>query len=158
MTIAIYSCPMAETKPSSKRRVLRVLQKALDYKRNPRSFAYMSTLAGNVGHGNWSVIHDTSLTDQQISEATQIVLLWPDANGLGWGKLTRRVYRAKRSGARVSVLNGRHRYFELNLPFRLRFALRRTIQRAWLGEMALMLAGVAVGLPLAIWDKLHGRS
>jgi hypothetical protein len=158
VTIAIYACPMAETNSPPKSRVRRTLQKALDYKRNPRSHAYMSALAGDIGDGKWSVIDDSDLTDQQISGASGIVLLWPDANGFGWEGITRRINRSKRPEARVHVLNGRRRYFELTLPFRLRFAIRRAIQRMWLGEIAFMTAGLVIAAPLAAWDKLNKRS
>lgn len=118
----------------------------------------MSALAADVGEGSWSIIDNSRLTDQQISEASNIVLLWPDANGFGWGQITQRIDRFKRSEARVYVLNGRRRHFELTFPFRLRFALRRAIQQAWVGEVAFMIAGLGIAAPLAAWDKLHGRS
>ena len=155
-TLAIYDCPLAAGTADTSR-LRRAIQRTVDFKRNPRSAAYMSALASHVGRDTWTVVQAGAVTDAEIAQASQLVLLWPDANGFGWSQLSRRVFRQKRSDARVSVLNGRGRFFELTPSARRRFAVRRLIQRTWVGEAAFMIIGLAISIPLAAWDAVRGR-
>jgi hypothetical protein len=140
-------------------RLHRGLRRASELKRNPRSRDYMEVLAREVGCGEWTLADDNDqLTDAMIRDASRIVLLWPDATGLGSASLEDRVARVKSAATPVFVLNGRRRYFELTPEMRRRFRRRRFMQRFWIGEAAFFAAAVAIGLPLAAWDLIRGRS
>ena len=74
-----------------------------------RSAEYMRALA--VANGAGSVLAIARASEvPRLGAGSEAVLLWPDANGLGWGPVERKLMR---SGARISVLSGRRRSFEL---------------------------------------------
>lgn len=99
--------------------------------RTLRDRAFMVALADEYACGDLTVVDDgPALTDQLIHAAERIVLLWPDGDGLGWSPIERRVWRAKRPDAAVSVLNGRRRAFALTKMLWLRFQARRLF-REW---------------------------
>src|SRR5215210_5157716 len=110
-------------------RLRRGLRRASEVKRNPRSHDYMEALAREVGGGEWTLADDNDeLTDALIRGASRIVLLWPDATGLGSAAVEDRVARVKSAATPVFVLNGRRRYFELTPEMRRRFRSRRFMQ------------------------------
>jgi hypothetical protein len=83
------------------------------------------------------------------------VLLYPDATGLGFGPLERRLLAG--SATPPVVLNGRRRTFVLDAPRRRSLRLRRLLERAMLGE-ALALGLIAVvTVPLVLSDLVRGR-
>src|SRR5262249_52185548 len=83
-------------------------------KRNPRDATYMKHLAAaTLGEACRFVEAGPDLAPELLRAADEIVLLWPDGNGYGWAPLERAVFRHKAPPARVLVLNGRRRQFEL---------------------------------------------
>jgi hypothetical protein len=131
-----------------KRRPRRVYRRTLWWKANPRGPDYMRALfaerypAGELYEGSTPPPADTT------------VLLFPDAIGLGFGSVERRL--AGRPGLRA--LNGRRRDFPLDPRTRRRLALRRLLERTMLLE-ALALPGFAfAGALLWVVDALRGRT
>jgi hypothetical protein len=92
-----------------------------------------------------------------VSGAQQIVLLYPDAIGLGWGPVERAVLRRAAPGAEVRVLNGRRRDFVLDRRARFRLELRRWFETALIGEAAATVSFVLLTPVLLAWDVLRGR-
>lgn len=92
-----------------------------------------------------------------ISSANRIVLLYPDAIGLGYGPIEAEVFKAKKPWAVVSVTNGRRRSFILSRSARVQLAWRRVLERFMIGEMAAILAFIAVTPLLVTFDFLRGR-
>ena len=156
--LAIHARATRDT-AESMGRLRRGLHRSNEFKRNPRSRDYMDALAREVGGGEWTLAEDNEqLTDAMIRGASRIVLLWPDANGADTAVLEERVARVKAAGTPVFVLNGRRRYFELTPEMRRRFRWRRLVQRSWIGDAAFFAAAVAIGLPLAAFDMMRGRT
>src|SRR5690349_14223245 len=77
------------------------------YKRNPRFAEYMRSLVASALPSASMIEVDRGLPLAQIATARQVVLLWPDAIGHGWGAIERAVFRAKPAGTPVYALTGR---------------------------------------------------
>ncbi len=86
----------------------------------------------------------------------QIILLWPDGNGMGWFGIERKVFRAKNANARVYVLNGRKRLFELQRRLWRRYKLRRFLEKSFLLESGLLVVFLLTAPVLALWDLAFG--
>lgn len=99
--------------------------------------------------------HEPAFTDR-LRAASEIVLLWPDAIGSGWRPVERVVFRWKSHDARISVLNGRRRRFELDSRALAGFRVRRVVEHMGFGEIALA-AMLILALPfLVVWDLTRG--
>ncbi len=82
-----------------------------------------------------------------------LVLLYPDAIGLGWGRIERAL---KPLGVPiVLVVNGRKRTFILDKSSRLALKWRRFLEYIWLVEILLAATLSVVSLPLAIYDAVE---
>src|SRR5215510_3936917 len=95
------------------------LARYLESRRNPRDRDYMERLAERLlpsfDRSNVQVVQDaSSLAVVNWEKIDEVVILWADANGTGWGSIERAVLKHKTSSTRVCVLNGRGRFFELN--------------------------------------------
>jgi hypothetical protein len=99
------------------------------------------------GRGEWNGL---------LSGAGMVVLLYPDAIGLGFGEVENQVEKLKAEGTPVMVLNGRHREFVLDRPRRRRLRLRRFLERTMAGEFAALVPFV-VATPLLLLDRVRGR-
>jgi len=86
-----------------------------------------------------------------------LVLLYPDAIGLGFTQLEEDVWRLKPGWAEVRVLNGRHRDFLLNRTTLRALRARRWIERLMLMEFLMAAIFVCVTPLLLIVDFVRGR-
>lgn len=130
-----------------RRRPRRVYRRTLWWKSNPRDAEYMRALfAERYPDG---LLH---VGDLDPPPAGTTVLLYPDAIGLGFTPLERRL-----RGRKLHVLNGRRRDFALDARTLRRLRVRRLIERMMLGEAVMVPLVVALALPLAIFDALRGR-
>ncbi|OGG48157.1 MAG: hypothetical protein A3F84_23055 [Candidatus Handelsmanbacteria bacterium RIFCSPLOWO2_12_FULL_64_10] len=96
---------------------------------------------------------DPTLT-QELSARNYdaLVLLYPDAIGLGWGR-TERVLARLRIPTTL-VINGRRRVFVWDAESRRALRRRRAAEKLWVAEMALALVIALGGVPLTAWDFL----
>lgn len=83
-----------------------------------------------------------------------VILLYPDAIGLGWKALDGAALRI--APGRALVVNGRKRAFWLDGPTRRALGLRRFLEKTYLPEGFLLVGMIAVGTVLAVWDGIRG--
>ncbi len=77
-----------------------------EYRRSPRSLPYMRELIhSRIGNIDDALMKDMAIVSH-VSKFEQIVLLWPDGNGMGWSDIERQVFKGKQANAHVYVLNG----------------------------------------------------
>jgi hypothetical protein len=132
---------------------------AVWYKANPRSEDYMrALLAERLPEAAWVSIEQDADWPERVAVADQVVLLYPDAIGLGFGAVERTLMARKRPWAGVVALNGRHRKFLLNGATRRALMLRRLLEWTMLPEL-LFLPMFVVLTPL-LWavDLVRGRT
>jgi len=138
---------------------LELYRYAVWYKANPRTAGYMrALLQQRFPDAEWVATSEQADWVDRLSHADTVILLYPDAIGLGFGAVERSVQRHKRDGAAVEVLNGRRRVFPLNNAARLGLRLRRLLEWSMLPEL-LFLPVFVVATPL-LWavDALRGRT
>lgn len=147
-----------------------------DFYANPRSLEYCLALAGNIkkrGHADARVLLDADwdqsapqlgqamtrekLTPERLAAEAAggaIVLIYPDALGLGWGPFEGAL---RQKGIEPFVLNGRQRLFRLDNSARWALLWRRFLAQTRIVEliMAFLLAPTAWMLALA--DRIDGR-
>ena len=133
----------------------------IEGERNRRDQEYMKKLGTAVlptGLSNYTVLSDVhSINELNLDGAENIVLFWPDANGLSWSSIERYIFKRKSASVAVWVLNGRGRYFELTPSLWRKFKWRRFLEKGKILEWA-MLAGFVVGTPfLLIYDLFRRR-
>lgn len=132
---------------------------AVWYKANPRGAEYMQgLLAEHFPEAEWLNTAEHADWRARVSQADKVVLIYPDAIGLGLAPLEREVMAGKRAWAGVSVLNGRHRQFRLNRATLRGLRLRRLLAWSMLPEL-LFLPIFVVSTPL-LWmaDLMRGRT
>jgi len=168
MTLAIYHegvpYPVlqawAENGSGRLRSSVRKLAGWLRNQRNPRSGDYMERLARERFPQLDKVVcvgPDRRLPEISWAEVQQVILLWPDANGIGWKPIESQCLRSLRAGGRIWILNGRRRQVELGSEVYRSLKRRRTL------EVSLLLNIVtsAVVIPLAgvlwLFDLVRGR-
>jgi len=158
-TIGIFCDPWAGLAqvPNSIRAPLRAWRKLLYAKANPRSADYMRTLFEREWGGGSFV--DTGVErswESMLEGAARVVLLYPDANGIGFGRIERRVRRLAPRAA-VHVLNGRQRQFLLDASTATAVRLRRFLECTMLIETVISL-GILVATPVLLGiDVVRGR-
>ena len=137
----------------SRRRLINALATHISHNGQRRTQDYMEALASH--HGAGAIRSVSGIAElPPIGSGTDVVLLWADANGLGWRPLERKLLR---SGARVSVLTGRGRLFELT-PRRWRaFQYRRVLEKYLVGEVLFTIVFFLITPWLVAWDWMHGR-
>jgi hypothetical protein len=147
MTVGVLHDPW----PARRGGRLRRYRTMVEFKANPRDEAYMRALfAERYPDGRLGGPDD-------VSGAERIVLLYPDAIGLGWGPVERALLRKAPAGAELRVLNGRRRDFVLDRRFRRRLELRRWLETALVGEAAATVLFVLATPVLLARDVLRGR-
>jgi hypothetical protein len=128
-----------------------------EYRGNPRPLAYMKELVSrHMDNIDLVPAHDLSMLSQ-ISTVQQIVLLWPDANGMGWFDIERQIFKGKRPGNDVYVLNGRGRLFELSKQQWRAFRLKRFLEKSFLLEIGVLTLFMVTAPMLALWDGISER-
>ena len=129
-------------------------RKAQWFKANPRDKDYMrarlaehrpeASFVDATANPNWA---------DALAGAGEVVLLYPDAIGIGFGAIERRLP----GHARITVLNGRRRVFALDRPTRRRLMLRRFLERTMLLECVFGI-GLLVATPFLLSvDLARGR-
>ena len=137
----------------SRNRLTAALSTHIAHNGRCRTVEYMNALA--VEHGArevYLVKHASELP--LVGNGAQVVLVWRDANGIGCSPLEREL---KRSGARIWVLNGRHRLFELTSGRRRLLRFRRALEKFLIGEVVFTIVFILITPGLVAWDALQGR-
>lgn len=130
-------------------------RRGVRYKANPRDAAYMRRLFAEQWPDGCFVDADADPHWPEAVPGAPVVLLYPDAIGLGFSPLERRM-RSLRP-ASVTVLNGRHRRFAWDPAVRRALRLRRFLSWTMAGELAAGALIVATTPVLLIWDAVRGR-
>jgi hypothetical protein len=103
-------------------------------------------------------ITDANQLDRRaLRKARAVVLLWRDGNGTGWFPIERRVFGDINGDARLLVLNGRRRQFELTRRAWSSYVMRRAIGKSLIPETLFMLWFVVTSPFLMTWDLLRGH-
>ncbi|MBU1666565.1 MAG: glycine/betaine ABC transporter permease [Gammaproteobacteria bacterium] len=132
---------------------------AVWYKSNPRSAEYMRALAAEFHpEAEWVSTRDQADWQARIAEADDIVLVYPDAIGLGFANVEAAVKAGKRTWAGVRVLNGRRRRFLLDGATRRGLLFRRFLEWTMLPELLFLPLFVAVTPVLWAIDLMRGRT
>ena len=82
-----------------------------------------------------------------------VIAIYPDALGLGWEPLERRLPKGK-----TYIINGRRRLFCFNYSMRRRLRWRRFYAETRLVELIASSTIIPVAAGLAFWDFLRGRN
>lgn len=85
--------------------------------------------------------------------ADNVLLIYPDALGLGWAPLESHL-----PSVPVYVVNGRRRIFSLNASTSRRLRWRRLLANTRVTELLATIAIVPLAAGLAAWDALRGKS
>ena len=122
------------------------LWEVICHRANPRSVAYMKDVFETVYHEG----EITSFENLSIS-ADKLVILYPDAIGLGQGSIESQLKRKKRD---IFVLTGRKRHFELTGHMRLKLSIKRFLEVSFLIELLSAPFLLALALFFALKDKI----
>jgi hypothetical protein len=148
--VGILTYPLGEDlgHGALRRRTLRRgYRRALFAKANPRSPDYMRRLfARHYPDGRI----ESELPSGDIGT---IVLLYPDANGLGFGRLERTLPR----NIPVRVLNGRRRDFVFDGRTRRALFVRRALERSMVVDVLGLSIAALVSPLLVLVDVARGR-
>jgi hypothetical protein len=160
-TVGIYSSKLDSTIAPYKGRYVGLIAKyrrVIWYTASPRPEQYMRDLfAAFAPDGKFVHVEQDSRWEAAAKATDTIVLLYPDAIGLGFSPLERRIRRIKKDYAAVKVLNGRRRHFLLTRSVVASLRMRRVISRLMFGEV-LFTAFFVVATPFLLLDDLvRGR-
>lgn len=160
--VGLFSRPWSEgltASPPSGRNPLKMYHWAVWYKANPRDEDYMRTLFGeHYPDGEFINIDKESGWRAAVPRADEVVLLYPDAIGLGFARWEREVKRLLKLWAGMRVINGRRRTFRLGASTLLGLRLRRIMERGMLGEVLAIFVFLLATPLLAVKDWWKGRS
>lgn len=146
--LGLFASPLADARS--------LYRRGLRYKANPRSSAYMRTLfEERWPNGRFIDVADDRSWQTALVDAERIVLLYPDAIGIGFSRIERAVRRSHPGS--IEVVNGRRRRFTLDPRVRRALGMRRLL--AWtMGAEALVGAMILLVSPfLAAYDAARGR-
>jgi hypothetical protein len=146
MTVGILTYPLGGLSELRPRSAHWAYRRALLNRTNPRSPEYMRELFAERYPGG-------TIETEPPAEADEVVLLYPDAVGLGFGSIERKLPR----GASVRVLNGRRRDFPLDRRTKAELRLRRALHRTMAGEVAFVLTLAVAAPALLAADFVRGR-
>jgi len=133
-------------------------RRAVEFKANRRDESYMrALLTERFPDGEFINIDQDRHWRKILPEADTVVLLYPDAIGLGFSPVERAVGRLKKNWAAIRVLNGRRRDFLLNTTTLWALRLRRTIEWGMLGEILALLLFAGFTPFLLLRDLMRGR-
>jgi hypothetical protein len=140
------------------RNPLQMFRYAVWFKANPRDAAYMQKLFGERFPGAEFVDADRQPDWRNaVAGADTLVLLYPDAIGLGYSSLERKIGRIKKVTAAVRVLNGRRRDFTLDRATLRALRVRRCIEHLMLGEVLFVPVFLCLTPILLLIDWAQGR-
>jgi len=145
-------------KPS--RNPLYLLPWACWFKANPRTEDYMRTLfVERYPDGEFINTETLSAASLKscIADAHTIVLLYPDAIGIGFRPLEKLVSRERNPMAKIIVLNGRKREFHFSGSTRNGLYLRRLAELTMITELCVGAVMLMATPFLAACDFLRGR-
>jgi hypothetical protein len=132
-------------------------RKAVWNKANPRREDYMKARFFEVWPDGIFVSANQANWRDHLADADTIVLLYPDAIGLGFRQLEKQVFKTKKKWAAVRVLNGRRRQFLLNASVRRQLLWRRFLERSMLAEFVAIVPFVILTSLLWIFDWARGH-
>jgi hypothetical protein len=159
-TVALFHSPWPRQgldRPA-RDRLFELYRYAVWYKANPRSADYMRALQRErLPDAEWVDAAEHADWIERLGEADTIVLLYPDAIGLGFGAIERSILRRYRNAA-VEVLNGRRRAFVLTGAARVRLRVRRLLEWSMLPELMVLPVFVVVTPLLWTIDAVRGRT
>ncbi len=135
-------------------RLCQLYRQVIWYKARPRREKYMRQLFREK-FPEGTFIHVKKGTDiyHAIRRATTIILLYPDANGLGFNWLEWLILGNKQPFTNVKVLNGRRRLFVLSHAVYLQLMLRRFMERTMLAELLTIIPFVIISPVLLLYDR-----
>lgn len=161
ITVGIFYDPWARSYATNEKGyayILARLEKALASKANPRSKEYMRALFEEKCPGSRFVeVEADSSWQEEVRSADNIVLLYPDAIGQGFGDFELSLVGLMKERANLSVLNGRKREFALCTPLRRELRFRRILERWMLVESVVLVLFLLLTPPLLAWDLARGR-
>lgn len=132
---------------------------AIWYKANPRNAEYMrSLLASHYPDVEWINTQDDPAWAERLGGTDTVVLLYPDAIGLGFAAVERTVMARKLAWAGVTVINSRRRKFLLNCTTRMGLRLRRFLEWTMLPEFLFLPVFIVATPILWAFDLLRGRT
>ena len=132
---------------------LSLYRHAVRFKANPRDREFMLRLFAERYPG-CPVVAAAAGWAERAREAETVVLLYPDATGLGFGPLER---RARSLPGELRALTGRRRDLALTPATRRRLRVRRLLERTMLAELLALPVFVAATPVLAAIDLVRGR-
>ena len=147
--IAVFDNHFYENKP---RYLPDKLYRAICNRANPRTKKYMELMLKKTFPGI-KIYLKSDLDSLGFSE--NIILLYPDSIGLGWGKLES---KCRRMCQHITILNGRGRTFLLDQATRRELKIKRFLEISFFLELITMPLICLYGLLLAISDKLVGNA
>ncbi|MBN2010091.1 hypothetical protein JW960_12170 [candidate division KSB1 bacterium] len=129
-------------------------KQVLWYKARPRREAYMQELFETYyPDGIFINIDNEPDWQHHIVSASTIVLLYPDATGLGFMSVERTIWKQKRMWANIKVMNGRRRQFVINWSVYIQLLIRRILERTMLIELCATIPFVLITPILLLIDQ-----
>ncbi len=142
-----------------KKNLSNIYNKGVHFKSNPRSLEYMEDLATKKFEDIEikNILNEDELNNIDLDKYSEIVLLYPDAIGLGWSKIDNYISKNFNQMKKITILNGRRRVivFNSNNLFGLRF--KRFLEKALIVETIFTIYFVVSTPFLIIKDLLHGK-
>jgi hypothetical protein len=128
-----------------------------------RSREYMKTLAQSLfpefqASAKLTVGEDGFLPQIDWQRTSEVVLLWPDANGMGWRHIENQVFRNAPSGTRITAVNGRRRRLALTRSRLAGLRWKRGLEKTLAFELAFTVAFVLITPVLILSDFARRRS
>ncbi len=144
--------------PARSRNPRHLYQRAVWFKSNPRGASAMEQLFLELfPDGRFVDVAKTNGWRREAADCDTVVLLYPDAIGLGFGAIERQVLRNRTRNGRTRVLNGRKRDFLLTPTVRRGLRLRRILERTMAGELLFALVFLAATPLMLGIDLVRGR-
>ena len=116
-----------------------------------------STFHSKWPKGRFVNIDEDAAWHERVDGAEVIVLLYPDAIGIGFYKIERQIFSIRSKGIAVWALNGRRRYFPLTPSNRMRLLLRRVLEKSLLPELLIAIVFSLVTPFFLLFDWSRGR-
>jgi hypothetical protein len=131
---------------------------AVWFKANPRGKEYMHALfTERFPSGVFVDAKEDPEWRRHAAQAETVVLLYPDAIGIGFTGLEREMCQLLKPWAAVRVLNGRRREFLMSTGRSFALMTRRLLERLMLTELLFTLVFICISPLLLMSDFLRGR-